>query len=70
MRYTILVNGIYSKSTCCAALRGDAQQISATQQIVAHMGGMMRAAIRHRPINWTFHWRGICRAVRPTLVSL
>ena len=44
--------------------------ISAAQQIVAHVGGMVRAVIRHRPINWTFHWRGICRAICPTLDSL
>jgi hypothetical protein len=37
---------------------------------VAHVGGMVRAVIRHRPINWTFHWQGICRAIRPMPASL
>jgi hypothetical protein len=32
------------------------------QQISAHVGGMTRAFVRHYPVNWTFHWRGICRA--------
>jgi hypothetical protein len=27
------------------------------------VGGMTRALVRHHPINWTFHWRGICRAI-------
>jgi len=38
-------------------------QISATRQIIAHIGGMMLAFIRHHPINWTFHWSGIRRAI-------
>jgi hypothetical protein len=33
------------------------------QQIAVHVGGMTRALLRHYPINWTFHWRGICRAI-------
>jgi hypothetical protein len=33
------------------------------QQIAAHVGGMTLAFVRHKPVNWTFHWRGICRAV-------
>jgi hypothetical protein len=33
------------------------------QQIAAHVGGMTRALVRHHPVNWTFHWRGICRAI-------
>lgn len=32
-------------------------------QIAAHLGGMTLALVRHYPINWTFHWRGICRAL-------
>jgi len=40
------------------------------QQIVAHLGGMTRAWLRHRPIHFAFHWRGICRAICPTLDSL
>ena len=32
------------------------------QQILAHVGGMMLAFLRHRPIHFGFHWRGICRA--------
>ena len=32
------------------------------QQILAHVGGMMLAFQRHRPIHFGFHWRGICRA--------
>jgi len=64
------VNGIYSNLACSADLRRDAQEISATKQIVAHLGGMLCAAIRRRPINWTFHWRGICRAIRQIPASL
>jgi hypothetical protein len=33
------------------------------RQIVAHLGGMIRAWRRHRPIHFAFHWRGICRAI-------
>ena len=64
------MNAIYSNSIGVPAPCGNQHHLSATQQIVAHVGGMVRAVIRHRPINWTFHWRGICRAVRPTLASL
>ena len=35
-----------------------------SQQILAHLGGMTRAWLRHRPIRFAFHWRGICRAIR------
>jgi hypothetical protein len=42
--------------------------LSATQQIVLHIGGLMRAVIRRRSINWTFHWNGICRALSCSLV--
>jgi hypothetical protein len=38
------------------------------RQIVTHLGGMTRACLRHRPIHFAFHWRGICRAI--TLDSL
>lgn len=38
-------------------------EIGCLQQIVAHVGGMARAWLRHRPIHFTFHWRGICRAL-------
>ena len=37
------------------------------QQIAAHIGGMARACVRHRPIHFAFHWSGICRAVRAKL---
>jgi hypothetical protein len=37
------------------------------QQIAAHLGGMTRAWLRHCPIHFAFHWRGICRAIRPKL---
>ncbi len=33
------------------------------RQIAAHVGGMTRACLRHRPIHFGFHWRGICRAL-------
>jgi hypothetical protein len=33
------------------------------RQIVAHLGGMTRACLRHRPIHFAFHWHGICRAI-------
>jgi len=39
------------------------ERFNSLQQIVAHLGGMIRAFVRHYPINWTFHWRGICRAI-------
>jgi len=35
------------------------------QQVIAHLGGMLKALVRHYPDNWAFHWRGICRAVLP-----
>jgi hypothetical protein len=37
-------------------------RFNSVQQIAAHVGGMTRALVRHYPINWSFHWRGICRA--------
>jgi hypothetical protein len=40
------------------------------RQIVAHIGGMTRACLQHRPIHFAFHWHGICRAICPTLDSL
>ncbi len=33
------------------------------RQIAAHLGGMARAWLRHRPIHFAFHWRGIGRAI-------
>jgi len=33
------------------------------RQIAAHLGGMTRAWLRRRPINFAFHWHGICRAI-------
>src|SRR5262249_35499177 len=39
------------------------QRFGCWQQIAAHVGGMTRAFVRHYPVNWTFHWSGICRAV-------
>ena len=33
------------------------------RQIAAHLGGMTRAWLRHRPIHFAFHCRGICRAI-------
>ena len=33
------------------------------RQIAAHLGGMTRAWLRHRPIHFAFHWHGICRAI-------
>lgn len=42
-------------------------EIGCFQQIVAHVGGMVRARLRHRPIHFTFHWRGICRALLVTV---
>jgi hypothetical protein len=66
----ILVIGNYSKPARLVVWRKEVHEVSATQQVVAHVGGMMRAVIRHRPINWMFHWRGICRAIRHALASL
>jgi hypothetical protein len=37
------------------------------QQILAHLGGMIQACLRHRPIHFAFHWNGICRAISSTL---
>jgi hypothetical protein len=39
------------------------EQFNGFQQIIAHLGGMAQAFLKHYPINWTFHWRGICRAI-------
>ena len=39
------------------------ERFNSVQQIAAHVGGMTRAFVRHYPINWKFHWRGICRAL-------
>jgi hypothetical protein len=39
------------------------QSFNCFQEIAAHVGGMTRALLRHSPINWTFHRRGICRAI-------
>jgi len=41
------------------------ERFNCFQQIAAHVGGMTRAVVRHYPVNWTFHWHGICRAVSP-----
>jgi hypothetical protein len=61
------VNGFYSNSACSADLRRDANDISTIRQIAAHVGGMLCAVMRHYPINWKFHCRGICRAICLTL---
>jgi hypothetical protein len=37
--------------------------LSASRQIIAHIGGMMLSVIRHYPVNWAFHWNGIRRAI-------
>jgi hypothetical protein len=39
------------------------ERLSCFQQIAVHLGGMTRAVARHYPINWSFHWSGICRAI-------
>lgn len=39
------------------------ERINCSQQIVAHLGGMIRALMRGCPVNWRSHWRGICRAI-------
>jgi hypothetical protein len=39
------------------------QRLNCFQQIAVHLGGMARAVVRHYPVNWAFHWRGIYRAV-------
>lgn len=44
-------------------LRKNPDRFNCYQQIAAHVGGMTLALVRHRPIHWTFHWQGICRAV-------
>ena len=41
----------------------DPERFNCLQQIAAHVGGMRLALARHHPIHWTFHWRGICRAI-------
>jgi len=64
------VNAIYSNSIGGPAPRGNEHQLSAAQQVIAHLGGMLCALRRHRPLNWEFHWRGICRAISPRLDSL
>jgi len=54
---------VISSFTRSAAVGSHDYQMTAIQQMVAHVGGMVRALIRHRPINWTFHWSGIRRAI-------
>jgi len=39
------------------------------RQIVAHLGGMTRAWLRHRPVHFAFHWAGICRAIMAGVLS-
>jgi len=39
------------------------ERFNCFQQIAAHVGGMTLALVRHHPVHWTFHWRGICRAI-------
>jgi hypothetical protein len=39
------------------------ERFNCVQQIAAHIGGMSRAFMRHYPVNWRFHWNGICRAI-------
>jgi hypothetical protein len=46
----------------------DPERFNCFQQIAAHVGGMTRALARHHPIHWTFHWRGICRAIASELI--
>jgi hypothetical protein len=70
VRQNILVNALYSNAAHSADLKGDANDISAIRQIVAHVGGMVLAVLWHCSINWKFHWRGIYRAIRPTPASL
>ena len=42
---------------------GEVKELGSFQQIMAHLGGMTRACLRHRPIHFAFHWSGICRAM-------
>jgi hypothetical protein len=58
------MNTIYTAlpSGCKPMGIGD-QNLSASRQILAHIGGMMQAVIRHYPVNWAFHWNGIRRAI-------
>ena len=64
------MNAIYLNSIGGPAPCGNQHHLSAAEQIVAHLGGMLCALRRHRPLNWAFHWRGICRALWPRLDSL
>ena len=48
----------------------DADGFGCLEQIAAHVGGMVRAYLRHRPICFAFHWRGICRAIGRQACSL
>jgi hypothetical protein len=43
----------------------EAEGFGCFRQIMAHLGGMTRACLRHRPIHFAFHCRGICRAIYP-----
>jgi hypothetical protein len=59
-----------SNSPSWAVVSTEDNQISVAQQIIAHLGGMAHAFIRHRPIKWKFHWCGIRRAIsEPTSVQ-
>jgi hypothetical protein len=53
---------IVSSPGAAAAVEKD-KPICAMLQILAHVGGITKAFVRHHPVNWAFHWRGICRAI-------
>jgi hypothetical protein len=44
------------------------ERFNCFRQIAAHVGGMTLALVHHHPLNWTFHWRGICRAISSKLL--
>ncbi len=61
-RYQILGNFRTNMKTSTVPIPQPVE-FGCSQQIVAHIGGMTRAWLRHRPIHFAFHWRGICRAI-------
>lgn len=61
-RFEILRNPGTSMKTLTWPIR-EADGTGCLRQITAEHGGMTRAWFRHRPIDFAFHWRGICRAI-------
>ncbi len=66
-RFQILRNFRTNMKTSTLLIR-QPEEFGCSRQIVAHIGGMTRAWLRHRPIHFVFHWHGICRALMAGLL--